>query len=133
MPLAGEQLTIKEALALCWVAGFRKEKLVTAVAVMCAESGRYVEAWHDNIGKEGQVASVDRGLFQINSVHEGSISATEAFDPVGNAGFAFQLSDEGRDWSPWMAYVSGAHEKFLEGVRVVKDEGNWQSRKKMWQ
>ncbi len=132
MPLAGEELTIKEALALCWHVGFRGPKLITAVAVMCAESGRYVGAWHDNLDAQGNVLSTDRGLFQLNTIHA-SVSDLEAYDPVGNATFAFQLSHQGEDFSPWAAYNSGAHEKFMEGVKVVKDADTWKSRVKMWE
>src|SRR3954463_2072646 len=132
MPLAGDQLTLKEALALCHVVGFRKDNLVTAVAVMSAESGRYTDAWHDNL-VEGHVASTDRGLFQINSIHSAQIPLGDVFDPVKNAAYAFRLSMEGNDWGPWMAYTSGAHEKFVEGIQLVKDESLWQSRKKLWE
>lgn len=132
MPLAGEQLTIKEALALCSVVGFGSgPKLVTAVAVMCAESGRYVGAWHDNLDANGNVTSTDRGLFQINTIHE-SLSDEEAYDALANATFAYQLSKQGDDWSPWAAYNSGAHEKFIDEIRTVKRENLWQSRMKMW-
>ena len=81
----------------------------------------------------GTVLSTDRGLFQINSVHDRDISAEEAFDPVHNAGFAFALSNEGQNWSAWSAFNSSAHVKFLEGVQVVKDEGGWKTRKKLWE
>lgn len=131
MPLAGEQLTLKEALALCWVVGFRGPHLIDAVAVMCAESGRYTLAWHDNLDANDEVTSVDRGLFQINTIHA-SLSDAEAYDPLQNAAFAFQLSEQGTDFSPWAAYNSGAHEKFIEGVRVVKEADNWKSRTKLW-
>jgi hypothetical protein len=132
MPLAGEQLTLKEALALCWVVGFRGPHLIDAVATMCAESGRYTLAWHDNLTADGSVSSVDRGLFQINTIHA-SLSDAEAYDPLQNAGFAYQLSEQGTDFSPWAAYNSGAYEKFLEGVRVVKEADTWKSRTKLWE
>src|SRR3982751_2288490 len=131
MPLAGDQLTLKEALALCHVVGFRKDKLVIAVAVMSAESGRYTDAWHDNLDTSGNVVSTDRGLFQVNSIHDAQISPKEVFDPVANATYAFKLSKRGEDFSPWMAYNSGAHEKFMEGIQIVKDESAWQSREKL--
>lgn len=130
MPLAGEQLTLKESLALCWVVGFRGPQLITAVAVMCAESGRYTGAWHDNLDAEGNVLSTDRGLFQINSLHP--LTAEEAFDPKTNATYSFQLSEEGQDWSPWAAFNSGAYEKFLSTVKEVKDADTWKSRTKLW-
>lgn len=131
MPLAGEQLTIKEALALCYVVGFRGPDLTVAVAVMTAESGRYTEAWHDNLAADGEtVLSTDRGLFQINSVHQMS---GDPMDPVRNATYAFQLSKSGDDWSPWAAYNSGAYDKYLDEVRAVKEADTWRSRTKLWQ
>jgi hypothetical protein len=129
MPLAGEQLTIKEGLALCKVVGFKDQKLVTAVAVMTAESGRWTGAWHDNIGDDGTVVSVDRGLFQINSIHQ---IPGDPYDPVINATFAAELSQGGENWSAWAAFNSGVYERFVEGVRVVRQENLWQSRTKLW-
>lgn len=129
MPLAGEQLTIKEALALCHVVGFAPKDLDVAVAVMCAESGRYTEAWHDNLREDGTVSSTDRGLYQINSQHQMS---GDPFDPVRNATFAFQLSKQATDWSPWMAYNSGAHEKFIMGITEVRTNSEWRTREKLW-
>jgi hypothetical protein len=133
MPLAGDQLTIKEALALCNVVGFEPKDLDVAVAVMCAESGRYTGAWHDNLREDGSVASTDRGLYQINSIHDQSISPEDAMDPVKNAAYAFALSKHGDDWSPWMAFNSGAHEKFLAGITEVRQNTEWRSRRKLWQ
>lgn len=132
MPLAGEQLTIKEALALCHVVGFDPRDLDVAVAVMTAESGRYTEAWHDNL-VEGQVASTDRGLFQINSVHDSQISPDEAFMPKPNAIYAYQLSKGGDNWTPWAAYNSGAHEKFLDTIKEVRKTTEWRNREKLWE
>ena len=131
MPLAGEEISIKEALALCNVVGFEPNQLDVAVAVMCAESGRWTKAWHDNLDANGNVTSTDRGLYQVNTIHE-SVSDEEAYDPVENAKFAYQLSKQGTDWSPWMAFNSGAHEKFLPAVKLVRTTTEWRTRKKMW-
>ena len=129
MPLAGTQLSYKWALALGYHVGFRGRALTEAVAVMCAESARYTEAYHDNInGDTGEVASTDRGLFQINSVHDGQISAADAFKAIPNAEYAFRLSKGGTDFSPWAAYNSGAHEKFLLPTRLVKALHTWKLR-----
>ena len=115
MPLAGKQLTIGLALALGYSVGFRGGKLTTAVAVMTAESGRYVEAWHDNVN-----GSQDRGLYQINSIHDASISPQQAYKAIPNAQYAFKLSKEGTDWDPWYAYVNGAHKKYIPLILAVK-------------
>lgn len=131
MPLAGEELTLKESLALCHVAGFDPKDLDVAVAVMCAESGRWTRAWHDNLRADGSVASTDYGLYQINTVH--GDDPDRWYDPTRNAEFAFQLSKKGSDWSPWAAYNSGAHEKFVPAVTLIRQTTNWRSREKMWE
>jgi hypothetical protein len=115
MPLAGRQLTIGWGLALGYHVGFRGAKLTTAVAVMTAESGRYVEAYHDNTN-----GSQDRGLFQINSIHDGSISPADAFKAIPNAEYAFKLSKGGTDFTPWSAYNSGAYKKYVPLVVARK-------------
>lgn len=128
MPLAGEQLTYKQALALCRAVGFPLGKtLDTAVAVMCAESGRYTEAWHDNLDADGNVLSTDRGLFQINSLHV-AITGAMAYNPKCNAEYTFQLSKHGTDWTPWAAYNNGAHRKFIPIVKAIRLLGRWKTR-----
>ena len=50
--------------------------------------------------------SVDRGYWQINSIH----GALSTYDPAGNARAAVELSDDGANWSPWVTYTSGAYQ-----------------------
>lgn len=122
MPLAGRYLSIKWALALGYFTGWRANHLVLSVAVMTAESGRYVGAWHENAD-----GSMDRGLFQINSIHA-SLSEEDAFKAIPNAAFAYQLSQEGRDWTPWAAYNNGAYSQFVEeidGMLATAKAGTW--------
>ena len=49
----------------------------------------------------------DYGYWQINGSH-GPAQAT--FNAYGNARAAIAISDDGRDWSPWTTYVTGAYE-----------------------
>ncbi len=49
----------------------------------------------------------DYGYWQINASH-GPAQAT--FNAYGNARAAIAISDDGRDWSPWTTYVTGAYE-----------------------
>lgn len=114
MPLAGRQLSLYEALALCFVCGWKWRPLAVAVAVMTAESGRYVEAWHDNDN-----GSVDRGLFQINSIHEAQISSTDALKAVPNAAYAFKLW-ESQGWKPWAVFNHGTYLLYLPAVLIAK-------------
>lgn len=121
MPVGGRKLSIEEALALCYVAGFRERPLRVAVALMTAESGRFVEAWNVNDN-----FSLDRGLFQLNTIHT-SIGMADAFKAVPNARFAFVLSDGGEDFTPWAAFNSGAWENFHSEVRKVWTAGEWKA------
>jgi hypothetical protein len=120
MPLAGKQLNYGMALALCHHVGFRKGALNTAVALMTAESGRYVEAWHDNLDDQGNVLSTDRGLFQINNHWHGDLLDADAYCAIPNAAYAFGMSDQGEDFTAWAAYNSGAYLKYLPLVLATK-------------
>lgn len=75
-----------------------------AAAVALAESGGNASASNTNTN-----GSIDRGLWQINSVH-GNLST---FDVTGNVKAAISISNNGTNWSPWVTFVSGAYKKFL--------------------
>jgi hypothetical protein len=106
MPLEGCQLNVKQALSLCYAVGFRGRGLITAVAVMGAESGRFTGAYHDN---DDLYESVDRGLFQINDHWHPNFPIADAFNAVPNARYAYKMSDGGRHWNPWAAYYNGTY------------------------
>lgn len=119
MPPA-EQLTFKEALARCYEAGFRKKRLVLAVAVMSAESGRRPRARNVNVN-----GTIDRGLFQINDYWHPKLTDKQAYRVRPNIEYAFTLSKRGTDWTPWTTYRNGVHKKFVPIVRLVKSRGGW--------
>jgi hypothetical protein len=89
---------------------------------MTAESGRSIESYGVNENK-----SIDRGLFQVNTIHVNSIGMADSFRAVPNARFAFVLSAEGENWAPWNAFKSGAHEEFMDEIFQVwkKDDRAW--------
>lgn len=81
-------------------AGGSPAAAATAASVAMAESsGRQYASLYNTNG------TTDRGYWQINSVH-GSLSAFGAYE---NARAAVRLSGNGRDWSPWVTYNSGAY------------------------
>jgi hypothetical protein len=127
MPVAGRQLSLPWALALGYHVGFRAKPLRYAVAVMTAESGRFVEAYNINI-RPGGSTSLDRGLFQINTIHIGKLGMAESFMAIPNAEYAFVLSNGGVDFTPWVAYDSGAYERYLpEVAEVFFKEDEWRN------
>lgn len=76
-----------------------------AVAVALAESGGRPAATNtSNIN-----GSIDRGLFQINSVH----GARSTYDLDANVAYAVELQ-RAQGWSPWSAYKYGAYRRYLE-------------------
>lgn len=80
-------------------------KADVAVAVALAESGGRPGATNTSNSN----GSVDRGLFQVNSVH----GHHSTFDLSANVAYAVQLSHAGHDWSPWVAYTTGAYRRYL--------------------
>jgi hypothetical protein len=82
-------------------------KASIAAAIAMAESGGRSDA----INGSNSDGSIDRGLFQINSVH----GANSTTDLATNIRYAIKLSNNGNNWSPWTVYKSGAYRKYLDG------------------
>ena len=131
MPLAGERLTFGWALALDYHVGWRGHDLVDSVALMCAESARYVEAWHENyIGvppDELQLVSTDWGLFQINDRWHPDFELPEMYkNAIANARYAHGMyKDQGKSFHAWAAYDSGAYKQFIPDVLEHYELDRW--------
>lgn len=93
-------------------AGFSGNALITAIAVALAESGGDPSAKGFNQSANGAVTSVDRGLWQINSVYHAEVSDSCAYSPSCAAAAAFRISSSGRDFTPWTTYTSGRYRTF---------------------
>lgn len=76
-----------------------------AAAIAMAESGGNTTATDQDSN-----GSVDRGLWQINSVH----GAQSTYDVMGNARAAIAISNNGQNWAPWTTYTSGAYRQFVQ-------------------
>jgi hypothetical protein len=100
-----------------WIAaGGNKNEAPTAAAIALAESGGNPRQESSNAN-----GSIDRGLWQINSVH-GSLSTT---DVRGNAIAAVKIFRENQGWSPWTTYKNKAYLRELnahahEGINLEK-------------
>lgn len=119
-------LSIAEALALCSEAGFAgKAQLVRAVAIMTAESGRNPDVIGINATIDGTsvTKSIDRGLFQINSVHTG-LSNADSLRPLDNARTAHDIY-VASGWTAWTTWDSGAWMQFKDEVVAEYDRGYW--------
>ena len=81
----------------------------TAMAVMRAESGCKPSATN----KANKNGSVDRGLFQVNSVHKAKVSnLDDLYDPATNIRIAYRVY-QGSGWKAWSVYNSGAYQRYL--------------------
>ena len=76
-----------------------------AAAIAMAESGGNSTATNNDSN-----GSVDRGLWQINSVHGNQ----STYDVMGNARAAVAISNNGTNWSPWTTYTNGAYRQFVQ-------------------
>ncbi|HUQ59133.1 transglycosylase SLT domain-containing protein [Lentzea sp.] len=101
-------------------AGFDGQGLTIAVAVALAESGGDPRAHNSKPPDDSY------GLWQINMLgamgperrgRYGLDSNRELFDPRVNAKVANSLSGDGKSWTPWSTYTSGAYRKYLDVAR----------------
>lgn len=84
--------------------GLAGDQLVTAVAVALAESSGRNDATNNNTD-----GSVDRCLWQINSIHATYDGAHLLADPAYCAQAMADISGRGTDWTPWVTFNRGAH------------------------
>lgn len=92
--------------------GFRGDRIAKMIAIAGRESG-YRAGVHGSDAPKERVSG-DRGLFQINYVHDSALKkagiikrSEDLFDPVTNAKAAFWLSQGGKQLSPWAAASGG--------------------------
>ena len=101
--------------------GLIGHQLVISVAVARAESGFDYEAEHKN-----DDGSIDRGLWQINSVHD-QYGSSLLLTPDYNAFAMSQISSTGRNWNPWTTYTSGDYLIYVpmatEAVQKMRQKG----------
>ncbi len=112
-PPSGAILTPAQIGVYASRAGFAGKNLVIAIAIALAESGGDPNA----INTANSDGSIDRGLWQINSVHT-QFQQSKLFDPAYNAFVAFQISG-GSNWFPWATYTNGRYQKFLNQAQAV--------------
>lgn len=102
-------------------AGFRDQSLRVAIALTAPESGRDSEAVHLNDN-----GTIDRGLWQINSVHLEPLgllfgwTAEDLFDPAKNAQAAFNIWFSA-SFRAWSAYKAGLHTDSMDAAAVAMD------------
>lgn len=81
-----------------------------AFAVMRAEN----RACNPSASNSNTNGSVDRGLFQVNSVHKNKVKTLDdLYNPTTNIRVAYSVY-QGSGWAAWSTYKSGRYIAFLE-------------------
>lgn len=114
-------LTAEQAAEAAYIAGFRGNDLVIAVAVAGpgAESGWTTDAINRNPN-----GSTDYGVWQINSIHKGGLVPTSFYEgttwqsPVVNAQAARKVWDA-QGWRAWVAYKNGSYKANLPAAQAA--------------
>lgn len=93
---------------------FGAENLITAKAVMRAESSCRPDAVGDNhitYVQDGITYGMSCGLFQIRML-PGRPSCSEMHDPSKNIAYAGRMF-KASGWQPWSAFTTGKYKQFL--------------------
>jgi hypothetical protein len=114
----GGAISINEAANAARAAGIPESALATALSIMMAESGGIP----GRINDKNTNGSIDRGLWQINSIHS-QYDPIRLLDPNYNAKAMADLSSGGTNWKPWVAYNEGHNKKFLSQVNQALSTG----------
>lgn len=98
-------------------AGFPDSAIPTMGAIAFAESSWNPAAVND----KNRNGSIDRGLFQINSIHQGnSWYPSNPFDPLQSAKAAYALwSGKGGKYTDWSVYNSGIYKQYLSKMSGI--------------
>jgi hypothetical protein len=85
-----------------------KNNLAVCVAIAKAESSGQTDATNNNSN-----GTSDKGLWQINDVHNDKLAGQDRFDQNVNAKLMLMISNNGTNWQPWSTYNNGAYQRYL--------------------
>src|SRR4051794_25375425 len=88
------------------MAGFSPDQACTMTAVALAESGGETGA-HNPHGEDS------RGLWQINAAAHKNLAGQDLYDPLVNARAAYEVSQGGKDVSPWTTTHRGTSASYI--------------------
>lgn len=87
----------------------------TAMAIMEAESTSQGIPCDSNAKDFDSNGTVDRGLFQVNSIHADlATDMNTLFDPQTNVRIAYEIYSGQQGWGAWSTYNSGAYLRYLK-------------------
>lgn len=111
-------LTMAQVYAYARQAGFAPDTAIIATAIGMAESGENPKARGD-IGLETSYWGPSVGIEQIRTVKGDTGKGTDRDiaqlddDPLANMIAAFDISKQGKDFSPWTSYNNGKYRSYL--------------------
>lgn len=106
-------LTRQQLIQYAQTAGFSGNSLNTIVAIALAESSGNTLAVNSADPYGGSF-----GVLQINGSHivpYGSLDMSCAYDPQCSFNYAYQLSSNGTDFTPWGSYTDQRYLQYLQG------------------
>ncbi len=108
--IANQQLSYNQIAALAYKAGFRGQGLTNIVAISQAESSGNVSA-----GYSGYLSGTHNsiGLTQINANAHPQYTPSQLLDPLANMQAAYQISNGGKNFTPWTTYINGSYKRYL--------------------
>lgn len=104
-----------ELYAIAKQAGLSGDAAVIAVAIALAESGGNPKAVND----KNTNGTIDKGLWQINTVHDGKLPGQDRFDPAVNTKLMMMISSNGTNWQPWSTFNNGAYLQYMDRARAA--------------
>ena len=123
--LAGKKWLPRDVAALLHDNGWADDHLVDMIATIGAESDFFDEA----VGDPHPDGTIDKGLFQLNSIHAPDWSMDDAeftamaFDPTKAVKYARELwldagKQFGNPFEPWAAHTNGSYKTFMKQAIV---------------
>jgi hypothetical protein len=115
---AAANLTVRQVIAVAHAAGFPcGEPLALAVAIAVAESSLNPGSkhLHPEYGtRDDGNTHHDRGLWQVSTHWWPAYNDAKVFDPASAAVIAFEISEGGKDFTPWDSFDSGTAQRHLD-------------------
>jgi hypothetical protein len=108
-------------------AGFSRSSAITMVAVGLGESGGNDTAVGD-VSLEDSTWGPSVGLYQVRTVKSKTGSGTDRDisalmgDPDRQAQAAWDISNNGTDFTPWTVYKSGEYQKYLSQAQAAANQ-----------
>ncbi len=109
--------TLSQLVTAAYNAGFRGLGLRNAVATSLAENSSYSLTAH-NTGTPGNPED-SYGPWQVNRFAHPQYTAQQLTTLDGAAKAAFEISNGGKDFTPWTQFVNGAYNNFLGSIEPV--------------